>query len=217
MAGAERPGMLKVWGYKESFNCQKVLWALGELGVEYELIPKGGQFGGNDDPAYRALNPNGRVPTIDDNGFVLWESNAIVRYLAEKFDFGGLCPRDAQVRADADRWMTWQQTTIGADMRGLIISLFRTLPEKRDPALVSRQIAAVANHWQLVDRHLAGRSYLTGEIFNMGDIPLGAYVSRWYKMDIERPKFGNLEAWYKRLCTRAPYRVHALLEPAKAA
>src|SRR5690348_9690795 len=108
--------VLKIWGRANSFNVQKVLWCADELGVPYERVDLGGPFGGNDDPAYRRLNPNGVVPTIQDGDLVLWESNAIVRYLAAKHGSGTLYPSDLAVRADADRWMDWQLTTIQEGM-----------------------------------------------------------------------------------------------------
>ena len=121
--------MLKVWGRRDSFNLQKVMWCVGELGIAHERIDAGGTHGVSDTAAYLAMNPNGKVPTIDDDRFVLWESNAIVRYLAAKHGLGSLCPEDPQRRADADRWMDWQCATVGAVMRPLTITMFRTKPE----------------------------------------------------------------------------------------
>ena len=99
--------MLKIWGRRNSINVQKVLWCCGELGLPFDRVDAGLQFGVNNTPEYKALNPNGLVPTIDDDGYVRWESHAIVRYLARKHGTGTLLPQDARAAADADRWMEW--------------------------------------------------------------------------------------------------------------
>src|SRR5258706_3805330 len=126
--------MLKLWGRINSINVQKVLWALAELKVPYERSDAGLQFGVVNEPFYRRMNPNGLVPTIEDDGFVLWESNAIVRYLAAKHDAGGLWPTDLKVRADSDRWMDWINGVPGGPMSVMLFGYYRTVVEKRDPA-----------------------------------------------------------------------------------
>ena len=133
--------MIEIWGRKNSFNQQKVMWCVAELDIAYERIDAGGVHGVTDTTEYLALNPNGRVPTIEDNGFVLWESNAIVRYLSARHGTGTLCPDDPMRRADADRWMEWQSATMGAVMRPLIITMFRTAPDDRDTEATRRQSA----------------------------------------------------------------------------
>ena len=203
--------MLKVWGRKDSFNLQKVMWCVGELGIAHRRIDAGGAFGVTDRPEYLAMNPNGRVPTIDDDGFILWESNAIIRYLAEKYGAGTLCAADLEGRADADRWMTWQSATMGPNMRALGLATYRSTPEQRDPETIARLVGIAAGHWSILDRHLAGRDYVTGDAFSMGDIPLGTYAWRWFSIDIERPRLPALEAWYRRLGEREAYRTHVML------
>ena len=203
--------MLKVWGRKDSFNLQKVMWCVGELGIAHRRIDAGGAFGVTDQPEYLAMNPNGRVPTIDDDGFILWESNAIIRYLAEKYGAGTLCAADLEGRADADRWMTWQSATMGPNMRALGLATYRSTPEQRDPETIARLVEIASGHWSILDRHLAGRDYVTGDAFSMGDIPLGTYAWRWFSIDIERPSLPGLEAWYHRLGEREAYRTHVML------
>lgn len=202
--------MLTIWGRRDSFNLQKVMWCVGELGIAHRRIEAGGAHGVTDTAEYLAMNPNGRVPTIDDDGFVLWESNAIVRYLAAKHGMGTLCPEDPVRRADADRWMDWQSATVGAVMRPLIISMFRTGPEDRDPAAVAAQLAAAAGIWSMLDAQLAERDYLTGDRLTMADIPMGTYAWRWFSIEAERPELPNLAAWYGRLCDRPAYRDHVM-------
>src|SRR5262245_128989 len=198
--------MLKLWGRINSINVQKVLWALEELRVPYERTDAGLQYGVVNEPFYRKMNPNGRVPTIEDDGLVLWESNAIVRYLAGRYGAGGLCPQDAKVRADADRWMDWQQTTIAPPMVTLFWGYVRTPPEKRDPAALEAARKQAAGIWPALERTLEKRPYVAGEQLTMGDIPVGCMVHRWFALPIERPNLPALAAWYERLKQRPGYR-----------
>jgi glutathione S-transferase len=198
--------MLKIWGRANSVNVMKALWAAEEVGAKYERIDIGGAFGGNDQPAYLALNPNGRVPTIEDDGLVLWESNAIVRYLAARYGAGSLWPNDVKVRADSDRWMDWQQTTLAAPMTTLFWGHVRTPPEKRDPVALEAARKQAAGIWPILDRVLAGRPYVAGDRLTMGDIPAGCLVHRWLALPIERPNLPALAAWYERLKQRPGYR-----------
>ncbi|MBC7779226.1 MAG: glutathione S-transferase family protein, partial [Proteobacteria bacterium] len=195
--------MLKVWGRTTSINVQKVLWALAELDVAYERIDAGLHFGVNSEPWYREMNPNATVPTIDDEGFVLWESNAIVRYLAAKHGMGTLCPSDPAARADADRWMEWHSTTVWAEsLRWVFFNMYRAAPDKRNAAQIEAGAVQAITHFTRLDRHLAQRSWVTGETFTMGDIPLGAAAHRFFGVPIERPPLPNVEAWYARLLDR---------------
>jgi glutathione S-transferase len=198
--------VLRIWGRSNSINVQKVLWCCGELDLRYQRVDVGGPFGGNKEPEYLRLNPNGLVPTISDGGFVLWESNAIVRYLAAKHGMGTLCPEDLAERADADRWMDWQMGTLWANFRPAFVGLIRTPPKKRDEAKIARAIRKTAGNLDLLDAHLASRDYVTGLSLTMADIPLGVTAYRWFTLDIERPAMPNLEAWYERLRARGPYR-----------
>ncbi|MBL26205.1 MAG: glutathione S-transferase [Rhodospirillaceae bacterium] len=201
--------MLKVWGRKNSINVQKVLWCCDELGVAFERVDAGGAFGVVDDPAYRDLNPNGVVPTIEDGGFVLWESNTIVRYLAARYGAGGLWPDDPVTRADGDRWMDWQQTVLLAPMTTIFWGLIRTPPESRDMAKIAAAAKKAHEAFAMLDKALTGRAFVTGDRFTMGDIPVGAMAFRWLNLDVEdapRPSLPALEAWYARLLERPAYR-----------
>ena len=203
--------MLRIWGRSNSINVQKVLWCCEELDVRYRRVDVGGPFGGNKEPEYLRLNPNGLVPTISDGGFVLWESNAIVRYLAAKHGMGTLYPEDLAERADADRWMDWQMGTLWANFRPAFVGLIRTLPEKRDRDDIATAISRTAENLAMLDAHLAARDYVTGPAFTMADIPLGVTACRWFNLEIERPPMPNLEAWYERLCARSPYKATVML------
>jgi len=198
--------MLKIWGRTNSINVQKVLWCCAELNVKYERTDAGLQFGVNNTPEYKAMNPNGLVPTISDDGFVLWESHAIVRYLARKHGMGSLCPTDPKAGADADRWMDWHATTVWPNLQPVFRELVRVAPDKRNMPLVEESRNKLSASMAVLDAHLANRKFMTGDAFTMGDIPLGTAVHRWFNLPIKRENYQSLEAWYKRLQGRAAFK-----------
>jgi glutathione S-transferase len=201
--------MRRVWGRTTSSNVMKVLWLLEELGLPYERLDVGGSFGKTDTPEYRAMNPNGMVPTLEEDGFILWESNAICRYLAAAH--ASLWPVEAHARANIDRWMDWQQTTLNRPITVIFWGLVRTPPEKRDQAAIAAAAKDGARVWGILDKELTRHPYVGGETFTIGDIPLGVHVHRWFTMDFERPPLPHLRAWYDRLLERPPYRAHVAL------
>ena len=200
--------MLKIWGRKNSINVQKVLWACAELNLKFERIDAGMEFGVNTTPEYRAMNPNARVPTIDHDGFILWESHAIVRYLARVHGKGMLWPADDKVSADADRWMEWYSTTLWPNLQPLFWNLVRTPPEKRDAKLIESSRAKLIDNFGIVENALASRPYLAGSAFTMGDIPMGLALHRWFLLPIERPNHPKLKAYYDRLAARPAFKEH---------
>jgi glutathione S-transferase len=202
--------MLTIWGRANSINVQKVLWCCAELDLPYERIDAGGSYGVNNTPEYLAMNPNGLVPTIDDDGLVLWESNAIVRYLAAKHGAGSLFPHDFKERADADRWMDWQVTTLWAALRTLFWGYVRTAPEQRDMPALSAAQRSGEQALAILDRYLKDRAFVAGERFTMGDIPVGITVYRWFALPIERPDFAHVGRWYTGLTERPGFRTHVM-------
>ena len=200
--------MLQILGRKTSSNVQKVLWCCAELAIPFEREDVGGPFGGNDTPQYLAQNPNGLVPTIIDEGFVLWESNAIVRYLAAKHGRGTLYPGDERRTADADRWMDWQQTTLGPPMGILFRALSKSPPDAFPLPEVDAAMIRASACWRILDAQLAHRAFVAGDSLTMGDIALGNAVHRWFRLPRERPALPHVEAYYARLNDRAPYRTH---------
>lgn len=200
--------MLKIWGRANSSNVQKVLWCCAELGLDYERIDAGLAFGVVDQPDYLALNPNGRVPTIEDDGFVLWESNAILRYLAGKYGGDSLWPDDPRTRADADRWMDWQTTGFWPALTPAFFGLVRTPEEQRDGAAIQASVDATTVFAKILDGQLAGKDFVVGATFTLADVALGIVANRWFTLAIERPALANLEAWYGRLNERAGFRKH---------
>ena len=197
--------MLKIWGRNNSVNVKKVLWAAEELGLAYERIDVGMQFGVVKTPEYLRLNPNALVPTIEDDGFVLWESHAIVRYLAAKHGARGLWPLEPRSRADAERWMEWAYTFLAA-FRPVFWGLVRTAPGKRDLKAIEEGRNRCAELLAVPEAALATRPYLGGDTLTTGDIPLGCHVQLWMRLPIERPAHPMLDAWFARLCARPAFR-----------
>ena len=198
--------MLVVWGRDNSVNVQKVLWTCEEIGLPYQRIDAGAQHGVVDTPEYRALNPNGLVPTLDEDGFVLWESNAIVRYLASKYAMGRLWPTEPRMRAIADQWMDWQTSTFWPVLRPLFVGLIRTPAANRDVQALEYARAKIATLLAIIDVQLRSRPFIAGEMFTPGDIALGCCVLRWMELPIERPEFLYLRRWFERLVERPPFR-----------
>jgi len=199
--------MLRIWGRINSVNVKKALWAIEELGLKYERIDAGMEHGVTKSAEYMKMNPNSLVPTIDDDGFILWESHSIVRYLAAKHGAGTLCPTDLRLRADAERWMDWAFTFQSA-MRAVFWGLIRTPPEKRDLKAIEEGAKRSAQLLAVPEGVLSKNSYLAGNTFTMGDIPLGCEVQRWMRVPMERPRFPGVEAWFERLRERPAFRKH---------
>lgn len=197
---------MKIWGRDNSTNVRKVLWCAEELGLQYEHIPAGGTFGVVSTPEFRALNPNGLVPCIQDGSLVLWESNAIVRYLARQYGHGGFAPADARLWAVGDKWMDWASLSFAAPFRDLFWNLVRCTPETRDETAMLRGQEQCAALMEVANAALAEGPWLAGENLGIGDIPLGCIAYAWFNMPIERASLPALEAWYDRLSQRPAYR-----------
>ncbi|SAL15927.1 glutathione S-transferase-like protein [Caballeronia turbans] len=200
--------MLTIWGRANSVNVQKVLWCCDEVGLAYERIDAGLQFGRNNEPGYLEMNPMGRVPTLVDGDFVLWESNSIIRYLAMQYGAAStLYPAEPKVRASADRWLDWALSTLQPAERPLFWGYIRTSAADRDVG----QLAAAANEveklWRLVDAHLKGRDYLEGNTFTLADLVIAAYARRWFGIaELVRPALPELERWYIGITQRAGFQ-----------
>jgi glutathione S-transferase len=195
---------LTIWGRTNSVNVQKVLWCLAELNLAYERIDAGMQFGRNYDPDYLAINPNGRVPTLVDGDYALWESNSIMRYLCTAYGKGTpIYPQDPRRRAAVDRWLDWTLSTVQPVDRPVFWALVRTPLEQRNMTAIQKDADAEALVWRVADHHLSTRRYIEGDDFTIGDIALGAYARRWLGVDgIERPKQPHLERWLEELGSR---------------
>lgn len=203
--------MLKIWGRANSINVQKVMWTVAELGLDHERIDLGGKFGGVDTPEHLARNPHGLIPVIEDNRTVVWESHAIVRYLAAKYGDGGLWPTDPATRASADMWMEWAQTVLQRNFIQYFWSLYRTPVEQHDHALLAALNTQCGKDFQDLDRLLGDRPFVTGDHLTYGDIPIATQFYRYFTLDIDRPVVPNVEAWYARLQDNTAYAAHVMV------
>ncbi|MCX8279415.1 glutathione S-transferase [Phyllobacterium sp. 0TCS1.6C] len=198
--------MLKIWGRTNSTNVKKVLWTAEEAGLDYENIPAGGTFGIVSDHEYRAKNPNGLVPTLEDGDLTLWESNTIVRYLAARYAPSTLFINDPAERAKAERWMDWTTSTVAAPFRDVFWNVVRYGPDQRDQAALERGLDSCGKILAIADEALASQPYLSGDEFGIGDVPAGCFAYGWFEMPIERPDLPHLAAWYERLKLRPAYQ-----------
>jgi glutathione S-transferase len=201
--------MLKIWGRNTSSNVQKAMWAVAEMGLAHERIDIGGPFGKNKEPAYLAMNPNGLVPTLEEeDGFLLWESNSVIRYLAAKHRADVLEPTDLKVRALAHQWMDWQLTVLGPAITPVFWGLVRTPPEKRDMAAIDAAKVKTTEAAKILDAQLGKANFVAGSAFSYGDIPVGVMIYRYMTLVPERPKLANLERWYAAIAERKAFRDH---------
>jgi glutathione S-transferase len=203
--------MLRIWGRSNSVNVQKALWCCEEMSLPYERVDAGGSFGVVNTQQYRHLNPNGLVPTIEEDGFVLWESNAIVRFLTARHSAGKLWPEDLNVRAEADKWMDWQNTTFWPTFRPLFWNLVRTQPDQRDADAMEESRLKTVEILGYLDAHLKNRQYIVGDALTMGDIPMGCGIWRWMGLPIERTELPNVQRWFDNLSNRPAYKKIVML------
>ena len=203
--------MLTLYGRTNSINVQKVAWTLAELELPHERIDAGMAHGKVGEPWYRALNPNGQVPTIVDGDLVLWESNVIVRYLAARHAAGALMPADLPARFRAEMWMDWQQNVMMPGLGPVFLGLVRTPPEKRDPAAIDAGAKRVADAMRILDAALAGRRWLVGDDMTIADIPLACAVYRWFALPVAHGDAPHVRAWYERIAARPAFRAHVML------
>jgi glutathione S-transferase len=202
--------MIKIWGRNTSSNVQKAMWAVGELKLEHERIDIGGKFGMNREPKYLAMNPNGLVPTLEEeDGFLLWESNSIVRYLAGKHDkTGALEPKDLKQRALASQWMDWQLSVMGPAITPAFWGLIRTPEDKRDMAAIKASQEKSVVSMQMLDGWLGKRQFVAGDSFSYGDIPVGVMCYRYVQLVPARPATPNLDRWYAAISSRQAFKDH---------
>jgi glutathione S-transferase len=175
---------LTIWGRANSVNVQKVLWCLRELDL--------------------AMNPNGRIPTLVDGDYVLWESNSVMRYLCLAYGQGSpIYPAAPKARAAVDRWLDWTLSTLQPVDRPVFWALVRTPPEQRDMAAIQKDADAEAVQWRIVDARLATRRFIEGDPFTIADIALGAFARRWFGVEgITKPELPNLTRWFAQIGSR---------------
>jgi len=197
---------IALWGRLSSCNVQKVVWLLEELELPYQRIDAGGDFGGLDDPSYRAMNPHGQVPTLKDGDTVVWESEAILRYLAARYGAPAFWSNDPTERARVDQWLAWTATALYRDWIDLFWMCVRTPPDQQDAAGIEACRQRTAERLAFLDAQLAERSYIAGDTLSLADIAAGGTLYRWFEMPIERPRLPRVEDWYARLRERPAYR-----------
>ncbi len=198
--------MLKIWGRKSSSNVEKVLWLAEELGLQYQHISVGGTAGMLDTPEFLELNPHSRIPVIEDQEIVVWESHAILRYLAACYGQGTFWLEDPKRRAKIDSWMDWIQTTLQPEiMYGIFIEMYRPVNGKTNWETVHKNVATCSTHMQLLEQTIAGQNYLCGNSLSLADIPLGVLLYRYFTCEIDRPRLPNIEAYYQRLQGHTAY------------
>src|SRR5262245_7341611 len=199
--------MLKIWGRNTSSNVQKVIWGLAEMKLPFERIDVGGAFGKTKDPFYLAMNPNSLVPTLEEeDGYTMWESNSIVRYLAGKHQNRTLEPADLKVRARAQMWMDWQLSVMGPSLTPVFWGLIRTPPEKRDMNAIATGKAKSIEAAQMMNDQLGKTQFLAGDAFSYGDIPVGIMAYRFMQLVPERPAMPNLDRWYAAISSRPAFK-----------
>lgn len=204
--------MLTVWGRKNSFNVQKVMWLIGELGLQYHMIPFGGRFGNCDTEEFAAINPTRHIPVISLNDRIVWESHTILRFLAASSDQNAFWPNDPLERAHRECWMDWCQTALEPDlMMGVFWGLIRTPEPERDWATINEQVARCSHHFEILEAILSQQPFLSGQHFGLADIPTGATLYRYFSLDIERPAIPAVKALYQRLQSRPAYREHVMV------
>jgi glutathione S-transferase len=204
--------MLKVWGRRSSFNVQKVMWLVGELGLAHQHVDAGGRFGGLDAPEFLAMNPHGRIPVIRDDDATVWESHAILRYLAARHGAERFWSADPAARARVDGWMDWSQTSLQPDfLVGVFWGFYRTPEDKRNWPAIRAALARSASHFTKLDRLLEGRSFLLGDALTLADITAGTSLYRYFELEIERPRLLEVERWYQSLQQRPAFREHVMI------
>ena len=197
--------MFRLLGRKTSGNVQKIVWFFEERGLDYTREDYGRQFGNTTDQAYLDLNPNAKVPTLVDGDTVVWESNAILRYLCNRADDATLYPADPAGRSQVERWMDWQLSALN----GPYMEIFRATkkPEnEREPAAIATHSAAMATQLAILDGALIGKQWLVGKDISLAEISLGPIVRRCLSFPIELPALAALRAWDESYAARPAFK-----------
>ena len=205
--------MPTIWGRRTSSNVQIAMWAAAEVGLDVERIDLGGAFGGNDDPEFRAMNPNGFIPVLKDNDLVVFESAAILRYLGAQYGADEFWPKDPKKRAKLDKWAEWTKTTLCPVLIYQVFwTLVRTPSKDRNLEQLASQIQNLGELMTLASNHLGGNKFLCGDNFTFADVMFGHTLYRYYTLEIDRPRLKNLASYYDRLQTRNAYREHVMID-----
>ena len=202
--------MLEVWGRKNANQVIQVLWTFSELSIEYKRYSIGTESEDLETEEYKSINPNSKIPAIRDNGFVLWESHAVIRYLSKQYGFGSLYPANPQKAAISDQWMTWSTDSFMSTFFPVFWQLVRTEERDRDYTKIAEMAKQSSDILKVLDDHLVNHYFVAGDDFTFGDIPLGVLIHKYFVLDIQRPSLPGVEAWYQRLSVRAAFKEHAM-------
>ena len=210
---------LTIWGRTNSINVQKVLWVCEDLKIEHKRIDAGMEFGVTKTPEYLKFNPNGLIPTINDNGFVLWESHTVMRYLVRRASNGSdasstmdsgdensLYPLNPKGAARVDQWLDWCNTVAWPAMRPLFWGWVRLKPEERNPQELEANRQLMIKAFTVFDGHLESHTYAAGDHFTLADIPMALIAYRWFNIPVDRPHFENISLWYKLVSDRPGFK-----------
>ena len=206
--------MLKIWGRNTSSNVQKVIWALAEMKIPFERIDVGGAFGKTKDAFYLKMNPNSLVPTLEEeDGFTMWESNSITRYLAGKHAARVLEPADLKTRARAQMWMDWQLSVMAPAITPVFWGLIRTPADKRDHKAIDAGKEKTIVAARMMDEQLGRTKFMASDEFSYGDIPVGIMIYRYMQLIPERPPTPNLDRWYAAISSRPAFKEQIAVVP----
>ncbi|HEY4200488.1 MAG TPA: glutathione S-transferase family protein [Devosiaceae bacterium] len=197
---------IKLWGRASSLNVQKVRWALEELELDYTQVEVGGRHGGLDRPEYGILNPNRLVPTLQDGDVTVWESHAVLRYLAATYASGLLWPVEPNERAVVDQWTDWTATTFQPAWLGLFWNVVRVPVAEHNAELIAKSAAETRRVFRIMEQRLAKTPYLGGEQLTYADIAAGAAMYRYSTMPADREDLPHVAAWHARLEARKPFQ-----------
>lgn len=205
--------MLTIWGRKTSSNVQALMWAVGELGLAYERHDVGHRYGGNDTPEFLAMNPNGTVPVLrDGEGEFLWETGAVLRYLATRYAGSAFWPEDVLKRSHVDKWAEWSKLNVAQMFTGPVFRLVvRTAPEKRDPDAITAALGELGRYLDIAEKQLEAYAFIAGDDFTLADIQFGHVLYRYFDIDIARADRPALRRYYETLEGRQPYREHVMV------
>jgi len=205
--------MLTVWGRKSSSNVQALMWCIGELGLAYERIDAGFKYGVNNTPEFLAMNPNGTVPVLrEDDGEPLWETGAILRYLAGQYGDDAFWPKEMRRRAQIDKWAEWAKVSVASSFTGPVFwRVVRTAPALRDEQAIAAALTALGTKLDIAETQLERHRFLADDNLTLADIQFGHLLYRYFDIDIPRPARPRLERYYANLTERPAFQEHVMV------
>lgn len=198
--------MLTIWGRSSAFNVLKVLWLADELHLKYKHIDVGGAYGGLDSSEFLAKNPHGKIPVLEDDDLVVWESHTILRFLAANYGNDTIYPMDLKERTKVERWMDWSHTSLQPAFMDLFWGFYRTPESEQNLKIISKAAETCENQFSLLNQILQKQTYLAGNFFSLADFPAGSVLYRYFNMGYAVTEYPNVIKWYQRLNQRKAYQ-----------